>query len=138
MAYFLQSLRLFIVIALICGLPLHGESVGTGGCAGGENPVVGILEEELGVPGCGAFTLGVGMKFKIFDKNHNEFYHVVVVVLCPNIYGKKFFKIGAKYRITCKGRIDGNARRYNEYVVVNKYIKENLPTYIAEKVVLLE
>lgn len=139
MATYLQALRLLVIIVTICGLPLRseGEGTATGTCFGEPNMVV-VLQESFALPSCATFTLGVTMKFRYFDKKTNQFMYLAVVVLCPSIYGKKFFVTGGKYRITCKGRIDSGTKRLGDYVIINKYAKEALPTIVADKVVLLQ
>jgi len=141
MLTYLSSIRLMAIIALFCGFPLYGGSMAAGGggaCFESAPDMIGVLEEELSVPNCGPFTIGIVMKFRMLDKKTNAFYYIGVVILCPNIYGKKFFSAGNKYRITCKGKVAGDIKRYNEYIIINRYDKLNLPTYVAEKVVLLQ
>ena len=103
----------------------------------GEITLQGTLEEEISVPACGTFTVGLVMKFKMIDVHTNSYFSCAMVILCPNIYGKGFFKLGKRYRFLCGGQVESSLKRYNEYLIINKYAKLQLRTYVAQKVQMI-
>lgn len=85
---------------------------------------IAVLEFSPLFVDCGIMAMAYGLKFKLINTN----YFFVVIIPCPEAYGKYFFIQGNKYIIETS-KITNIDSAYRDYTIVNPYKKYNLPTY---------
>jgi hypothetical protein len=89
-----------------------------------------LVEETPLAPYCGTFAWATVFKFKIIKTDlitNNEY--LLVIITCPRMRPKNYFKEGAIY----EGTIATNSRATFSWMIQNQYEKENLPTFWARE-----
>jgi len=93
----------------------------------------GILKETVTFPpACGRVAFAVAQKFKVISTNcpnyKNKF--VIIIKTCPEGL-KRFFVKGKTYDLD----VSTNSGVTFDYIIENKYQKDNLPTFWAKEIV---
>lgn len=89
-----------------------------------------LIETPRYPPHCGVFATGFNLKFKLTHPHTQiETKYIVVSILCPEFYGKDFFKGGRRYKLHLS-----QSTKDDSYSFYNPYSDENLPLFTLEKI----
>lgn len=96
--------------------------------AASEKKVIGKLVAEVNsTVNCGVIKVGVVNKFIITDdRGQSTGDTIKVVCLCPEGYGKDFFKAGNLYSLD----ITDNLNPLKDCYLIDKYLDEKLPQWL--------
>lgn len=83
-----------------------------------------LVEAPLNYAACGVIENYVGFKFKKLNKKGS----IVILIHCPELYGKDFFKVGEKYEI----KILRDADEPKDVALINEFKTENIRTKFAQ------
>lgn len=118
--------HLFILIVFFCS-NLFCNNINSGTSISNNNTtffrLVGNPERYTS---CGTIKNYVGFKFK--DLKDNSI--VVILILCPELYGKDFFEIGKDYEIEMLKKED----KLDNAALTNEFIAESLKTNFAKDI----
>jgi hypothetical protein len=97
-----------------------------------DKKVVGRLVEEVeSTFNCGIIKVGVVHRFIIVNNNSQETKNTIkVVCLCPEGYGKGFFKSGKLYNLTINNNLDSLKDCY----IMDKFPSKKLETWILKNI----
>ena len=91
------------------------------------------LTNALPLPaGCGIFAFGHLQKFEVISTDYPSYdkKYVLIIELCPEFLGDKFFQDGKIYEVD----VATNSGVTFGYVINNDYETENLPTFWSRKI----
>lgn len=95
-----------------------------------------LIEQAPFPAGCGIFALALVHKFEVLETNYPGYTqkYVLMIQPCPEFIGRAFFKAKHNYKIFAAT----NSGVAFDYIVVNKYKKEQLPIFWSREIELIK